>query len=168
MIFITMIHTICLPVKRVSAENYCRSVLSAGILHVGVLLGYLILQMEPICPSETSVDSEWTTRSYMPEDSNLHKHSCDNLLPTCCRWLTSASKVSVNFLGRQVWMQARRGQASMEVWQQLMKSGPRGLDLIFVYLTTLSVTRSTLQKWPSHLHTSGNVINLTAICEPTD
>jgi hypothetical protein len=35
--------------------------------------------MEVICFSETSVDTERTTRRYIPEDATLHKHRCENL-----------------------------------------------------------------------------------------
>jgi hypothetical protein len=35
--------------------------------------------MEAISSSETSVDFEQITRRYIPEDSTLHNHRCDNL-----------------------------------------------------------------------------------------
>jgi hypothetical protein len=36
-------------------------------------LAYLsILKVEAICSSETSVDSQWTARRYIPKDSTLH------------------------------------------------------------------------------------------------
>jgi hypothetical protein len=35
--------------------------------------------MEAICSSETSVDTHHTTRRYVPEDSTLHNHRCENL-----------------------------------------------------------------------------------------
>jgi hypothetical protein len=35
--------------------------------------------MEAICYSETWLDSQRTTRRYMPEDSILHNHGCENL-----------------------------------------------------------------------------------------
>jgi hypothetical protein len=35
--------------------------------------------MEAICSSETSVDSQRTTRRYISEDGTLHNHRCDNL-----------------------------------------------------------------------------------------
>jgi hypothetical protein len=37
------------------------------------------LEKEAICSSETSVDSERTTRRYIPEDGTLHNHRCENL-----------------------------------------------------------------------------------------
>jgi hypothetical protein len=37
------------------------------------------LKMEVICSSETWVDCERTTRRYIPEDSTLHNHRCENL-----------------------------------------------------------------------------------------
>jgi hypothetical protein len=35
-------------------------------------------------PSETSVDFQWTTWRYIPEDSTLHSHSCENLKSYSC------------------------------------------------------------------------------------
>jgi hypothetical protein len=35
--------------------------------------------MEAVCSSETSVASQRTTRRYIPEDSTLHNHRCENL-----------------------------------------------------------------------------------------
>jgi hypothetical protein len=35
--------------------------------------------MEAICSSETSVDFQRTTRRYIPENSTLHNHGCENL-----------------------------------------------------------------------------------------
>jgi hypothetical protein len=37
--------------------------------------------MEAIYSSEASVDIEQTTRRYIPEDSTLHNHRCENLKP---------------------------------------------------------------------------------------
>jgi hypothetical protein len=37
------------------------------------------LKMEAICSSETSVDFQRTTRRYIPEDSNIYNHRCENL-----------------------------------------------------------------------------------------
>jgi hypothetical protein len=37
------------------------------------------LNMETICSSETSVDTQWTTRRYIPEVVTLHNHRCENL-----------------------------------------------------------------------------------------
>jgi hypothetical protein len=37
------------------------------------------LKMEAIYSSETSVDTERTTRYYIPEDATLHNHRCENL-----------------------------------------------------------------------------------------
>jgi hypothetical protein len=39
----------------------------------------LALKMEATCSHETSVDFQRTTRSYIPEDWNLHNHRCENL-----------------------------------------------------------------------------------------
>jgi hypothetical protein len=37
------------------------------------------LKMEAICSSETSVNTQRTTRRYIPEDDTLHDHRCGNL-----------------------------------------------------------------------------------------
>jgi hypothetical protein len=37
------------------------------------------LKMEAICYSVTSVDTQRTTRRYIPEDDTLHNHPCENL-----------------------------------------------------------------------------------------
>jgi hypothetical protein len=37
------------------------------------------LKIKAICSSETSVDFQWTTRRYNPEDIILHNHRCKNL-----------------------------------------------------------------------------------------
>jgi hypothetical protein len=42
--------------------------------------------MEDICPAETSVDSQQTTRRYIPEDSTLHNHRCENLKSYMFLW----------------------------------------------------------------------------------
>jgi hypothetical protein len=39
----------------------------------------LALKMEATCSSETSVDFQQTTQHYIPEDSTLHNHHCENL-----------------------------------------------------------------------------------------
>jgi hypothetical protein len=35
--------------------------------------------MEAIGSSETKVDFRWTARRYIPEDTTLHNHRCENL-----------------------------------------------------------------------------------------
>jgi hypothetical protein len=35
--------------------------------------------MEAICSSETSVETQRTTRRHIPEDETLHNHRCENL-----------------------------------------------------------------------------------------
>jgi hypothetical protein len=37
------------------------------------------LNMEAICSSETSVETQQTTRRHIPEDDTLHNHRCENL-----------------------------------------------------------------------------------------
>jgi hypothetical protein len=38
-----------------------------------------IVKMEAVCSSETPVDFQRTTRRYIPEDSTLHIHRCEDL-----------------------------------------------------------------------------------------
>jgi hypothetical protein len=38
-----------------------------------------IVKMEAICSTETSVDTQRTTRRHIPEDDTLHNHRCANL-----------------------------------------------------------------------------------------
>jgi hypothetical protein len=42
------------------------------------------LKMEAICSSETSVESQQTTRRHIPEDDTLHNHLCENLKSYKC------------------------------------------------------------------------------------
>jgi hypothetical protein len=42
------------------------------------------LKMEAICSTETSIDIRRTTRRYIPEDSTLHNHRCENLKSWLC------------------------------------------------------------------------------------
>jgi hypothetical protein len=44
-----------------------------------VELIFSTLKMEVTCSSETSVDTQRTTRRYIPEDGTLHNHRCENL-----------------------------------------------------------------------------------------
>jgi hypothetical protein len=52
--------------------------LSCGFL---AQLIFSTLKMEAICSSEKSVDTQRTTRQYIPEDGTLHNHRCENLKP---------------------------------------------------------------------------------------
>jgi hypothetical protein len=40
---------------------------------------YTTLNIEAICSYETVVEFQLFTRCYIPEDSPIYKHSCDNL-----------------------------------------------------------------------------------------
>jgi hypothetical protein len=42
------------------------------------------LKMEAICSSETSVQTQRTTRRHIPEDYTLHNHRCENLKSIVC------------------------------------------------------------------------------------
>jgi hypothetical protein len=49
---------------------------------VSCLAYFSTLKMEAICSSETSVDCQWTTWHYIPEDGTLHNHRCETSNPT--------------------------------------------------------------------------------------
>jgi hypothetical protein len=66
---------------------------------------YSTLKMEAICSSETSVDTQRTTRRHIPEDDTLHNHGCENLisymyfcsfLVSCLTMLTVSRTYSVD------------------------------------------------------------------------
>jgi hypothetical protein len=63
-------------------------------------LGFLLkfssnLKMEAICSSETSVESQQTTRRHIPEEDTLHNHRCENLKSYITN--TCSSETSVDF-----------------------------------------------------------------------
>jgi hypothetical protein len=46
------------------------------------------LKMKAICSSETSVDTQQTTRRHIPEDDTLYNHRCGNIKSYMCNiWL---------------------------------------------------------------------------------
>jgi hypothetical protein len=52
------------------------------------------LKMEAICSSETSVDTQRTTRHYIPQDGTLHNHRCENI--KSYRAITFQPVISIN------------------------------------------------------------------------
>jgi hypothetical protein len=44
------------------------------------------LKMEATCSSEMSVDFQWATQHYIPEDRTLHDHDCVNLRSKMDLW----------------------------------------------------------------------------------
>jgi hypothetical protein len=73
--------------------------------------------MEAICSSETLVDTQWTTRHYIPEDGTLHYHKQQNL-----------SKISVQiFLHRKAHPQVFMAGVyeTMENLQHSMRLTPK-------------------------------------------
>jgi hypothetical protein len=55
--------------------------LAACLMLVSFVVYSLILKVEDICSSETSVVFERTTLCSIPEDRTLHNHRCENLKP---------------------------------------------------------------------------------------
>jgi hypothetical protein len=46
---------------------------------VSCLAYFSTLKIQAICSSEMSVDFQWTTQHYIPEDSTVYNHCCENL-----------------------------------------------------------------------------------------
>jgi ABC-type uncharacterized transport system permease subunit len=65
-------YMLCSPVK------VNQAVLGTCFVLVSCLVYSLILKVEVICSSETSVDFQWSVQSCNPEDRTLHKHCCEN------------------------------------------------------------------------------------------
>jgi hypothetical protein len=63
------------PSKK-SGWKFC---LSPAFTLVSCLAYSSTLKMEAVCFSKTVVDFQRTTWHYIPEDSNLHNHLCENL-----------------------------------------------------------------------------------------
>jgi hypothetical protein len=60
--------------------------------HAGFCPAYFsALKMEAICFSETSVHIQRTTRRYIPDDSTLHSHRCENLKSHFCTFFPQKS-----------------------------------------------------------------------------
>jgi hypothetical protein len=55
-------------------------IMPRSLLSVYRRFGGSTLRMEAICSTETSVDTQRTTRRYIPEDGTLHNHHCENLI----------------------------------------------------------------------------------------
>jgi hypothetical protein len=68
-------------------EQEIRTLLAACFVMVSWLSYSLTLKMELMCPSETSVLLQQTTRCYIPEDRTLHNHRCENLDVLCSRYV---------------------------------------------------------------------------------
>jgi hypothetical protein len=60
------------------ARNWV-SLLATCCILISCLAYSSTMKMEATCLSETSLDFQRTTRSYIPEDRTLHNHRCDNL-----------------------------------------------------------------------------------------
>jgi hypothetical protein len=57
--------------------NRClRALLATWFMLVSCMVYSATLKMEATSSSETSVDFQWTTRRYIPENRTLHNHHC--------------------------------------------------------------------------------------------
>jgi hypothetical protein len=66
--------------RRISRARTSVKAVIATCFYAGSCLAYSsTLKMVAICSSETSVDFQRSTRRYIPEDSTLHNHRCENL-----------------------------------------------------------------------------------------
>jgi hypothetical protein len=62
-----------------------------------------------ICSSETSVETQQTTRRHVPEDNTLHNHRCENLksymvyevLHVGLQWVGRVARVMINSVATQ-------------------------------------------------------------------
>jgi hypothetical protein len=61
------------------SKNKPRALLATSITLISFLAYSFTLKMEAACSSETSVDTQRTTRRYIPEDRTLHNHRYENL-----------------------------------------------------------------------------------------
>jgi hypothetical protein len=66
-------------------------------------LNLSILKMEAICSSETSVDTQRTTRRYIPGDGTLHNPRCENVKSYCNE--TSGSIKYGKFIQKMIYCQ---------------------------------------------------------------
>jgi hypothetical protein len=57
----------------------CRLLKVACFMVVPCLAYSLTLKMEATCFSDMSVDFQWTTWRYIPDDRTLHNHCSENL-----------------------------------------------------------------------------------------
>jgi hypothetical protein len=62
-----------------------RALLAACFMRVFCLTCSSTLNMEVTCSSEMSVDFQWVTWCYIPEDITLHNHHCENLKSYTCK-----------------------------------------------------------------------------------
>jgi hypothetical protein len=79
------------------------------------------LKMEAICSSETSVDTQRTTRCYIPEDGSLHTHRCENL--------KSCFVGSQFFFWRILAIVRRRFKTRTKSWVAMGKTPPESVPL---------------------------------------
>jgi hypothetical protein len=68
------------------------------------------LKMEAIYSSETSVETQRTTRRHIPEDDTLHNHRCENLISYTKIFFANSSKYKLTH------------NAAMNGWQSIEKS----------------------------------------------
>lgn len=76
----------CLPVSHTSYEG-CpdHTELCIWLLHLPPVFtlvsrcAYSTLKTEATCSTKTSADLQWTTLLYIPQDSTLHNHHCENI-----------------------------------------------------------------------------------------
>jgi hypothetical protein len=62
------------------------------------------LKMKAICSSETPVDTQRTTRRYIPEDGTLHNHRCENLKSYMISFLWWRSRLSHDYVFGNPWV----------------------------------------------------------------
>jgi hypothetical protein len=84
-------------------------------------LAYSLTQkMEATCSSATSVDLQWTTQSYIPEDRTLYNQDCENLnsyIHKICLKIYDKRLLRAGISGGLLWM-----------WKQIFDSFSQGSD----------------------------------------
>jgi hypothetical protein len=62
-----------------SQPTFRRNILPPALTLLSCSAYFSTLKMEAICSSVTLVDFQWATQRYIPQDSTLHNHHCENL-----------------------------------------------------------------------------------------
>jgi hypothetical protein len=76
--------------------------------------------MEALCSSETPVDTQRTTRRYIPEDDTLHNHRCENLKSYKKHENKLTNKQTIGLIVRSEGPTAVTMGLSSEIWHHIV------------------------------------------------